>query len=215
MGYAHLEKGNLNDAYIEFQKAIDLNPKNKTALNYLGLISASFEKYDEAISYYKRAIKADPDYSDAMNNLGVTYTAMGQWDEAIKYFRAALKNPIYRTPSWAYSNLGYAYYMKGDYASANKALDEAILRNPVSPKAIFIRGLIHVRLHNDDAAIDEFIKAIGIFPDYLDAHWELGMAYVRTGKKDKALKHFEVIAEKAANSELGMKAVEQIELLKY
>jgi tetratricopeptide (TPR) repeat protein len=73
IGVSHLNKNQLKEAYIKFQEAIRLNPRDKLSMNALGYISARFKEYDKAISYYKSAISLDPDYSDAMNNLGVTY----------------------------------------------------------------------------------------------------------------------------------------------
>ncbi len=215
LGYSYLNGGQLNEAFIAFQKALEFNPKNKEALYNLGYISVRFKEYDKAISYYKRAISIDPNYSEAINNLCVTYAETGQWDKAIEHFKAALRNPLYRTPAQAYSNLGYAYYKKGDYASAENALRDALIRNPVLPSALYILGLVYVKTDNDTAAIEEFKKAIGILTDYTDAHWELANVYLRQGKNAKALKHLKVIVEKDDNTERIRKASEYIEQLKY
>jgi Tfp pilus assembly protein PilF len=215
MGSSYLNSGQLNKAFIEFQKAIKLNPKNKETLNYLGYISARFKNYDEAISFYRRAISIDSNYSEAINNLGVIYAEIENWDDAIKHFKAALTNPVYSSPALAYSNMGYAYYKKGDYQNAEKALGEALIRNPVSPRALYISGLVYMALGNEKTAIEEFKKAIGIFPDYVDVHWELAKAYLKSGKKAKALKHFKVVVEKDDNTVRSREASEYIQRLKY
>ncbi len=215
LGVSYLNNDQLNEAFIKFQEAIKLNPENKETLNYLGYISVKFNKYEEAISYYKRAISIDPNYSEAINNLGVAYAEIENWDEAIKYFKAALSNLLYRTPERAYLNMGYAYYMKGDYQSAENALKEALMRNPVFPLAMYTLGLVYIELGNDEAAIKEFKRTIGIMSDYIDAHWELAKIYFRLGEKGKALKHFEVVAEKDENTERHRKALEYIEIIKY
>ena len=215
LGASYLNNGQLNEAFVKFQTALNLDPENKETLNYLGLISAEFKKYDEAISYYKRAISVDPTYSKAINNLGVTYAATENWDEAIKHFKAALNNPLYRTPAGAYSNMGYTYYKQGNYAEAENALGEALARNPVSPPALYILGLVYIELGNEKAAIEEFKKAIGIWPEYMDAHWELAKAYFKSGEKARALKHFRMVAEKDKNTARSRDASEYIERLKY
>lgn len=215
LGSSHLSRGELNDAYIEFQKALKLNPQNKETLLYLGFISTKFRKYDEAISYYKRALAVDPHYSEAMNNLGTVYVENGKWDDAIRYFEGALKNPTYSTPEMAYSNLGYAYYMQGKYEKAEQVLRDALIRNPVFQRAMYFLGLVYQKTDRDDAAVDQLLRLIGLAPDDIDAHWELANIYLRKGMNAKALKHFRVVAEKDDRTDRIRKAAEEIERLKY
>lgn len=215
LGSSHLNSGDLNDAYVEFQKALKLNPQNKETLLYLGYISTKFRKYDDAISYYKRALAVDPHYSDAMNNLGTVYAETGRWDEAIRQFEGALKNPTYSTPEMAYANLGYAHYMKGEYAQAEQVLREALIRNPVFQRAMYFLGLVYQKTGRDDAAIEQLLRLIGIAPDDVDAHWELAHIYLRRGMNAKALKHFRVVAEKDGRTDRIREASEEIEYLKY
>ena len=213
---SYLKNGQTNRAYIEFQKAIKLNPENKETLNYLGYINASsFKKYEEAISYYKRAISIDPNYSEAMNNLGVVYLEIEDWDNAIRSFNDAVKNSIYLTPERAYSSMGYAYYMKGDYYKAEESLRKALMRNPIYPLANYTLGLVYVKLSDDKRAIKEFMKVIAINPEDINAHWELAQIYLRRGSNAKALKHLGIVAEKDTDMEKSKMAIDQIEKLKY
>lgn len=214
IGVSYLAKEQPHEAFREFQKAIKLNPKNKGSLNAIGLINIEFKEYEDAIIYFKRAISIDPDYSGAMNNLGVTYVRLQEWDEAIKYFRMALRNPLYVTPERAYSNMGYAFFKKGDYPNAMNTLKKAIARHPDFPRPIYILGLVYMKLGKNKAAVDEFQKAVDIAPGYIDAQWELANAYLRVGDKEKAVRHFKVVAESGSDNEKSKKALEYLELLK-
>ena len=214
LGVSYLTSGQLNEAYVEFQKALKLNTDNKDALKELGYISTRFAKYDEAISYYKQAISIDPYFSEALNNLGVVYIEVENWDEAIRNFKAALDNPIYSTPEKAYSSMGYAYYKKGDFSEAKDALEEALIRNPIFTPALYTLGLVHVELDDDTSAIAELKKVIGILPGHVDAHWELANAYLRVGNSTKALEHFTVVAENENNTPRSREASEYIDLFK-
>ena len=211
-GLAHMSKGDLSKAYIEFQKVIKLDPKHKESLNYLGFISSRFNKYDEAESYYKRAISVDRHYSEALNNLGVLYLETEDWDEAIRYFKMALNNPVYNTPEKAYSNMGFAFLKKEDYISSQDAINSALMRKPDYSFAIYVQGLIFTKLHDDDAAIKNFLEIISIMPDHFEAHWELANAYVRIGDRDKAVEHFKIVADNG-NEKIANEAIEYIELL--
>jgi len=215
LGFSYMKNAQTNRAYVEFQKAIKLNPENKETLNYLGYINATFKKYDEAIANYKRAISIDPDYSEAMNNLGVVYLDIEKWDEAISAFTNALENPLYKTPERSYTSMGYAYYRKGDYQKAENALREALIRNPVYPMTNYTLGLVYVKLSDDKSAAKEFMTAIAISPEYISAHWELAQIYLRSGSNAKALKHLGIVAEKDSDIERSKMAIDQIEKLKY
>jgi type IV pilus biogenesis/stability protein PilW len=215
LGLSYLQDGQINKAYVKFQKAIMLNPKNKETLNYLGHINTRFKKYDEAISFYKRAISVDPVYSDAMHNLGILYLEIEKWDEAISTFTDALDNPLYNSPERSYTSMGYAYYMKGDHQKAENALGEALMRAPVYPFANYTLGLVYVKLSDDKKATKEFMTAIAINPEYINAHWELAQIYLREGANAKALKHLEIVAEKDRDLERSRVAIDQIDKLKY
>jgi type IV pilus biogenesis/stability protein PilW len=214
LGVSYLNKNQLKDAYIKFQEAIKLNPRDKYSLNALGYISARFKEYDDSISYYKKAISIDPNYSEAMNNLGVTYLELENWDEAARYFRMALKNPLYSTPEKAYAGLGYALYKKGEYLEAEKILKEALTRDPESPQTIFALGLVYTGLGKIEDAIEMFNKTLDIQPNYIDVHWELANAYLRLGDQKKALEHFQMVAKNSKDEKKREKALAYIELLR-
>ncbi len=209
---SYLNKRQFNEAFVELQKALKLKPDNKETLNYLGYVSTQFSKYDDAIAYYKRAISADPDYSEAHNNLGVTYAEIEDWDNAIESFQSALQNPVYSTPARAYSNMGYVYFKQGEFEKAEKSFKDSLIRNPVSPRTLYLLGLVHIELDNNYEAIENFSGAVGILPEYLDAHWELANAYLRAGDSDRALKHFKVLVDNEKNTTRSREASEYIEL---
>lgn len=214
-GASYLSNGDLNKAFIEFQQALKANPENKETLNFLGYISTRYGKYEEAVSYYKKAVAIDPNYSEAINNLGIAYAQLEQWDEAIEQFKTALQDTTYRTPERAYANLGFVYYRKGQYHEAEEALKEALVRNPVSARPLYVLGLVYEELGEENLAIESFMKVIGMVPDYIDAHWELANIYLQKGDKARALKHFKAVAEKGGDPARIRRASEHIQDLKY
>ncbi len=211
---SYLNNSQFNEAFVELQRALKLNPDNKETLNYLGYVSTQFKKHEDAISYYKHAISVDPDYSEAHNNLGVTYAEIEDWDNAVASFQSALTNPVYRTPARAYSNMGYVFYKKGEFRKAADSLEESLIRNPISPRTLYLLGLVYTELDSNYEAIENFSKAVGILPEYLDAHWELANAYLRAGDSDNALKHFRILVDNEKNTGRSREASEYIELFK-
>ncbi|NCO68663.1 MAG: tetratricopeptide repeat protein [Nitrospirae bacterium] len=129
LGVSYLNENNVNPAFIEFQKAYELNPENKEVLNAIGIIYLlKFEDFPKAIDFFQKAVSVDPDFAEAHNNLGVAYERSKMFNDAIISYNKALSNVLYRTPEMAYNNLGRIYYRLGKYDEAINAYKEALKR---------------------------------------------------------------------------------------
>jgi tetratricopeptide (TPR) repeat protein len=131
IGVGHLYEKKIQPAFIEFQRAYEVNPNNKEALNAIGIIY--LQHYDDtakAIDFFQRALKVDPDYSEAYNNLGYAYEKLGRFDAAVTSYKKAVANIFYASPERAFSNMGRAYYRMGKYEDAVAAYKEAARRAP-------------------------------------------------------------------------------------
>ena len=100
--------GDRQKAFVSFQKAVQLNPKNKEARYGLGHVYALQGKLALAEEEFRTAIQIDDAYSEAHTYLGQVLASQGKWDEAIQSYRAALANPLYATPDLARFHLGQA-----------------------------------------------------------------------------------------------------------
>lgn len=131
IGVAYLNENKIQQAFVEFHKAYELDPNNKQVLYAIGYIY--LERFDEpykSIEYFSKAVQVDPDYSDAYNNMGYAYYKSGDFDRAITFYKKALANPVYPTADRAYINLGNSYYRLGRYDDALVAFKEATKRVP-------------------------------------------------------------------------------------
>jgi tetratricopeptide (TPR) repeat protein len=96
---------------VEFRKAIDLNPKNAGALNYLGYMLADRnERLDEAYGLIKKALEVDPDNGAYLDSLAWVYFRQGKLSEAEDLLKRALirmKDPtVHDHLGDVYSKLG-------------------------------------------------------------------------------------------------------------
>src|SRR3990172_119566 len=179
LGIAYLNENNLQLAFMEFVKAVEFNPNEKTYHYALGHVYFKMNKFVEAVKSYSNALAIDPMYGDAHNSLGVVYGKMERWDDAISEYQKALSNPQYTSPQQARSNLGTAYFNKDDYQSAITEFKEAIRLQPEA--AVFHLWLGHTYMNLDmtsDAA-DAYGEAVKRDQKNVEAYFNLGLANLK------------------------------------
>lgn len=161
-----MNEGKAQSAFVQFQKALQIDPDNKNALNGLGLVYFELEEFEKAKELFLKTVYIDPDFSDAYNNLGVTYMKIGQWTEAIESFKKALSNPLYQNVERAFYNCGVAYYRTGQYELAMNEFKSSIKRVPSFPLPYYGLALAYNKSgrYGDAAAI--ITKAIEMDPAY-------------------------------------------------
>ena len=134
----------------ELLKAQKLNPEDPLIYNTIGMAYINKENFQLAIENFKKALDLKPDYSEARNNLGSAYLGLEQWDNAIPIFKAMIGDVLYTKPHYPLTNLGWAYYNKGDYKTAESYLKEALEMQPDYAIAQMHLGRVYLvtgRLH--------------------------------------------------------------------
>ncbi len=101
------DQGKLDDAIVEYKKAIEIDPKDATPHNNLGIALRSQGKLDDAIVEYKKAIELDPKFAKPHNNLGDAFNMQYRLDEGIAEYKKA--NELDPNNSRVRSNLQSAW----------------------------------------------------------------------------------------------------------
>jgi tetratricopeptide (TPR) repeat protein len=73
----------------EFQKELQLDPKNAAAHYVLGELAAKDEQYDEAIAHFSEAARLNPNFAEAYVGWGFSLLAVKRYQEAIDPLRMA------------------------------------------------------------------------------------------------------------------------------
>ena len=103
-------------AETEFRKVIEMNPKNASALNYLGYMLADRnQRLDEASDLVKKALEIEPDNGAYLDSLGWVYYRQGKLDEA----EGLLQRAIQQQPDpTVHDHLGDVYLKEGKIREA-------------------------------------------------------------------------------------------------
>lgn len=162
--------GNLPEAERLCRRAIEREPGNAQALNYLGLLLHAQGRSREAAEALHQAVIVRPDFAQAHSNLGSVLKVLGRLDEA----EAAIRRALAIDPKFAnaYNNLG-SLLMRTRRDDALDILERAIAINPGLVEAHFNRasllkmqGLIH-------ESILAWRHTLELAPQFAEAHSNL------------------------------------------
>ena len=187
LGNTYYEKGELDKAISEYNRALILKSNYADAHYNLGAAYADKGMLDEAISEYKKALAINPNHADAHYNLGLDYGNKGMLDEAISEYKKALAiNPDYAD---AYYNLGVIYSSKRMCDKAISKYKKVLTINPDYVEAHYNLGLNYGNEGMLDEAIFEFKRALALKPNHAKAHNNLSIAFYKKGNYQSAIVH--------------------------
>jgi tetratricopeptide (TPR) repeat protein len=127
-GAAYGDRGAMDRAIADFDRAILFDPRQTRAYNNRGIAYLSKGMLAQALADFNTTVQLDPEHYDAYNNRGIVHDCSGEFDRALADFtRAIALKPDYAK---AYVNRGMAYLRKGFYGRAVRDFDRAIELDP-------------------------------------------------------------------------------------
>jgi tetratricopeptide (TPR) repeat protein len=128
LGTALQRKGHLDEAILQYFKALRLKPDYAEARISLGSALVEQGRIDEAIGQLEEVVRLNPNIAQAHYNLGTAMLVERRIDEAIGQFEQTVRlKPDYAE---AHNNLGTAIYSKGQREEAIRQFREAIRLKP-------------------------------------------------------------------------------------
>jgi tetratricopeptide (TPR) repeat protein len=128
LGMAYLNRGMLEEAAAQFEKAIALDPTDHKGYYNLGLVYHQKGDLTKALEYFKRSVTLNPKSVKAHYNLATIYLQQRDWDLAIgHYFKVTELDPEI---AMAHYNLGMAYAMQGKLIPAVSAWQKVLQLDP-------------------------------------------------------------------------------------
>jgi tetratricopeptide (TPR) repeat protein len=134
LGRLLLSKPQGDDAAIlkakgEFEKELQIDPRNGGAEFILGEMAKQAGQCEEAVPHFTRATKLDPTFGDAYLSLGLCLVALKQWEASLPPLQAATRleegNPAaHYNLALAYSRLGRRDEAEKEFAIHRKMTDK-------------------------------------------------------------------------------------------
>ncbi len=199
-GLKNFENKYFNLAIERLQRSLDFEPKSAISMNLLARCYEKLKRDDEAEKTYKQAIELDLDYIDTYINLAQFYKNKAQIEEAEKILREA--EEIVENPQWLQPENEYIIEQRKKakikiYSELGKLLlekageTEKVLSRMVglSPEDI----LPILQKYTD--AIHALKKVVSLDSLDKDAHFYLGLSYLKTEKYNEAIEAFTKVIE--------------------
>ena len=111
---------------------------------------------------------------------------MGKWDKAIACFKETVKDILYNTPQFAYNNMGYAYFKKGDYDKAIENYKRALRSSPSYTLCYSNLARSYEAKGELEEAVAAYKQATFYVPKNSAAHLGLAKALLKQGKRKEA-----------------------------
>jgi tetratricopeptide (TPR) repeat protein len=222
VGLDQLRRGNNAMAIRKLREAELKNPVDP--LTFAGLGEAFRRKglLVEAEENYLLSLELSPDphaqsHQRAVQTLAVIYIQLGRYGEAEVLCQVLIDDPTYERPWAALTNLGWAQFKAGRLQEAEASYEEALDFRSSYVVAHFNLGILKQDQGHWVEAIRQLelaVKGEQMAPDGLaEANFRMGEIYMTLGRRDRALEHFEIAAEKSPDGEWGEQSRSYLELL--
>lgn len=193
----------LGSAVVNARNAIAKDKTNYLNWLTLGNVYSSVIKIEGAFanaeSAYQEVLKRNPHSPDTYLALARINFATGNLDKAKEYVGEALKEKNNYTD--AYFLLAQIEIQDKNIAGAVSSVEAASVIDPTNPGILLQLGVLHYSNANYSKAVDAFMRAIVIAPDYANAKYFLGLSYDKLGRTSDAIKMFTDLKESNPDNE--------------
>jgi len=181
---AHFNRGELDRALVDINKAIKLSPAFAQAYAIRAGIYHLKNNLDNAITDSSKAIDLNLNHEAPYLVRGGSYNVKGSYDQALADFNKAIQINPQSAP--AYSGRGVSYSGKGDYDKAIADYTRGITLDPNEMQAYYNRGAAYFQKKNYDLALADFSKTIQLNPKLAVAYNYRALVYEKKGDMTRA-----------------------------
>lgn len=145
--------------------------------------------HNEAIEHLDLALKLDPAFTDALVERASRWACLGKYESSLADFDAAIDAG--HGGHRVHGLRGLAYYHLSEWDEAERALTEAIERNPLNVDWWYDRAVVRTYSRRFGGAIDDASHAISLDPGYPEAFVARGRGYAGLGQIQNALADYD------------------------
>jgi tetratricopeptide (TPR) repeat protein len=184
LGLICAQRGNHEDAILQFNIALNIDPKAPFAYYNRGIVLQTLGRFADALASYDAAIALKSDYAEAFCNRGNALAELRRLDEALASFdRAIAFKPRY---AQALANRGTTLEQLDRSEAARRDLESAIALEPHFAQAHYNLANILHRQGECEQSAAHYERALAIMPNFAEAYNNLGVVLSDAGKFEEA-----------------------------
>jgi type IV pilus assembly protein PilF len=130
LGLSYLQRGEKFVAAEKLTRALKDDPDSALVQHGNAILQDSLGQSALAQEHFRRALELAPTDAEIQNNYGAFLCRQGQFSEGISMLERALSNPLYRTPGFAWANIGQCQRQSGQASAADASLRQALRLDP-------------------------------------------------------------------------------------
>jgi tetratricopeptide (TPR) repeat protein len=198
------ERGVLDAAYRNFNRAIALNPRDAAAYEGLARVWRDWGLPALALGDAHRATYYAPQSASARNTYGTVMQALGRYDDARAAYELASR--LDSKGAYAVNNLCYLAFLGGRIDSAIDTCTKALKIDQTMTAARSNLALAFAAAGRIDLARTQFVDA----GDRASAFYNTGIVYLATGDSASALHAFDEASKARPTFQLARERAAQI-----
>lgn len=211
-GSLYLKTGAYEKALSALTQALSKNPEDACAYRYRGKTYYELGKNEEAIQDLSKAITYDGKYAEDYYDRGKCYSELGMLEQAIEDYTSAIALEGDRYEYYQYRSRAYSDMEKHEesiedlttiidnklfclkYYDDESMGDLNILFERENKEYLAMcyckRAINYYELDMKKQAMEDYSKAIGLYPDYSTPYYGRGILYKEQKNYEKALENY-------------------------
>ena len=198
LGNQYLQEGNMDESFVHYIKALQLNPGETRVRYKVGLLFQKKGLPDEALKEFQEILRTDAGHALAYEGAGQAFMQMEKYDEAEKNLQKALQ---FNPDLWLSHNLlGMIYDRKFRFDDAIAQYEAAIAIKPDQDILLNNLGVSYYLNMEYSKSVETLLKAIetGSNRKNPKIYNNLGLVLGKLGRHKEALKAFKEAGDTAA-----------------
>jgi len=184
LGFMDAQYGHGKEAELNFRKVLNFNPFSAAAYNNLGNLYQQQGQWKKAEEYFNRSLILNPLLIEPRRSLASIFLANSEY---MKATGLCLKNLDIVKDDPGTLFLLIDIYIHEKYFINIKKYAYRLINDENDPEILTNLGVTMSRNNFFSIAIDSYIKAMRVGPDYKDAYFNAGTLLANMGKYDKAI----------------------------